>query len=48
MRAVAEVRAASVDVAVQAAKSVIGAKLTGAAKTDVCKKSLAEVKARLN
>ncbi|MEL6744970.1 MAG: F0F1 ATP synthase subunit B [Pseudomonadota bacterium] len=47
-QAVAEVRAASVDVAVQAAKSVIGAKLTGAAKTDVFKKSLAEVKARLN
>jgi len=47
-QAVADVRAASVDVAVQAAEAVIGSKLTGTAKADVFKKSLAEVKARLN
>jgi len=47
-QAVADVRAASVDVAVQAAEAVIGAKLTGTVKSDVFKKSLAEVKSRLN
>ncbi|MEL6946811.1 MAG: F0F1 ATP synthase subunit B [Pseudomonadota bacterium] len=47
-QAVAEVKAASVDLAVKAAEAVIGNKLTGTAKTDVFKKSLEEVKARLN
>ncbi|MEL6966072.1 MAG: F0F1 ATP synthase subunit B [Pseudomonadota bacterium] len=47
-QAVADVKAASVDLAVKAAEAVIGNKLTGTAKTDVFKKSLEEVKARLN
>ncbi|MEM8749995.1 MAG: F0F1 ATP synthase subunit B [Pseudomonadota bacterium] len=47
-QAIAEVKAAAVDIATTAAEQLIGQKMTGAAATDVFKKSLAEVKARLN
>lgn len=47
-QAIAEVKAAAVDIATSAAEQLIGKKMIGAAATDVFKKSLAEVKARLN
>ncbi|MEP1209165.1 MAG: F0F1 ATP synthase subunit B [Rhizobiaceae bacterium] len=47
-QAVAEVRTAAVDLAVEAAEAVIEKKMTGAASTDMFKSSLAELKARMN
>ena len=47
-QAIAEVKAAAVDIAVDAAESLMGKKMSGAAGGDMFKKSLAEVKARMN
>lgn len=47
-QAIAEVKAAAVDIAVEAAESLMGKKMSGAAGADMFKKSLAEVKARMN
>jgi F-type H+-transporting ATPase subunit b len=47
-QAIAEVKAAAVDVAVEAAQNLMGKKMSGAAGGDMFKKSLAEVKARMN
>ena len=47
-QAIAEVKAAAVDIAVEAAESLMGKKMSGAAGGDMFKKSLAEVKARMN
>ena len=47
-QALAEVRTAAVDLAVEAAESVISQKMTGAANTSMFKSSLAELKARMN
>ncbi len=47
-QAVAEVKAAAVEVAVDAAESLIGKKMAGAEATNMFKQSLAEVKARMN
>ncbi|CAG1015520.1 MAG: F0F1 ATP synthase subunit B [Rhizobiaceae bacterium] len=46
--AVNEVRARAVDVAVEAARSVLAAKVDGKADSDLFKASVAELKARLN
>ena len=47
-QAVAEVKAKAVDVAVDAAQTIIGDKMTGGGAEDYFKQSLAEVKARMN
>jgi len=47
-QAIAEVKAAAVDIAVEAAEGLMGKKMSGAAGGDMFKKSLAEVKARMN
>ncbi len=47
-QAIAEVKAAAVDVAVEAAQNLMGKKMSGATGGDMFKKSLAEVKARMN
>ena len=47
-QAVAEVKAAAVDVAVAAAGRVLADKVTGRTQTDLFKKSLDEVRARMN
>ena len=47
-QAVAEVKAAAVEIAVDAAEQLMGSKMTGSAGNDMFKKSLAEVKSRLN
>jgi len=47
-QAVAEVRAAAVEVAVEASEKIIADRMSGAAANDAFKKSLAEVKARMN
>lgn len=47
-QAVAEVRSTAVDVAINAAEALIGKQMSGAAAGDMFKKSLAEVKARMN
>jgi len=47
-QALAEVKASAVDLAVEAAQSVIGKKMGGAASDDLFKKSLSELKARMN
>jgi F-type H+-transporting ATPase subunit b len=46
--AIAEVRANAVDLAVEAARKVLGDKVDSAASADLFKASLAEVKAKLN
>jgi F-type H+-transporting ATPase subunit b len=43
-----EVRASAVDMALAAATQILGDKVTGKAATDLFKKSLAEVKTRMN
>jgi len=48
VQAIAEVKASAVDVAVEAAQAVMGKKMSGAASNDMFKKSLAELKARMN
>lgn len=47
-QALADVKASAVDLAIDAAQAVIGKKMTGAANGDMFKKSLSELKARLN
>jgi len=47
-QAIAEVKSNAVDIAVDAAEALIGNKMSGAAAGDMFKKSLAEVKARMN
>ena len=47
-QAMAEVKASAVDLAIEAAQSVIGKKMGGAAGNDMFKKSLSELKARMN
>ncbi len=47
-QAVAEVRAAAVEMAVEASQKIIAGRMSGDAAGDVFKKSLAEVKARMN
>ena len=47
-QAMAEVRTAAVDLAVEAAEAVITKKMTGAASTSIFKSSLAELKERMN
>ena len=47
-QAVAEVKAAAVDLAVEATQSLIGSKMSGSASNDMFKKSLAEIKANMN
>lgn len=47
-QAVAEVRAAAVDVAVEASQKIIADRMSGSAASDAFKKSLEEVKARMN
>lgn len=47
-QALAEVRTAAVDLAVEAAEAVIEKKMTGAASTSMFKSSLAELKSRMN
>lgn len=46
--ALAEVRAAAVDVAVSAAEQLVAGKMTAAKSGDLIKQSIAEVKAKLN
>lgn len=46
--AIAEVKSVAVDLAVEAAQAVIGKKMAGAGGGDFFKKSLAEVKERMN
>ncbi|MGI9354313.1 MAG: F0F1 ATP synthase subunit B [Rhizobiaceae bacterium] len=47
-QAVAEVRAVAVEVAIGASEKIIADRMSGAAASDAFKKSLAEVKARMN
>ena len=47
-QAMAEVRTAAVDLAVEAAEAVITKKMTGATSTSIFKSSLAELKERMN
>ena len=47
-QAIADVRSNAVDIAVGAAESLIGKKMTAATNADLFKKSLAEVKSRMN
>ena len=47
-QALAEVRTAAVDLAVEAAEAVIQKKMTGDASADMFKSSLAELKSRMN
>lgn len=47
-QALAEVREAAVDLAIEAAESVITKKMSGATSTNMFKSSLAELKARMN
>ncbi len=47
-QAIAEVKTSAVDLAVEAAQSVIGNKMSGAVSDDLFKKSLSELKARMN
>lgn len=47
-QALAEVKASAVDLAIEAAQSVIGKNMAGAGGNDMFKKSLAELKARMN
>ena len=46
--AVAEVRAAAVDIAVEAARKVLGDRMTGELNAELFRNSLGEVKAKLN
>ncbi|MEL7229524.1 MAG: F0F1 ATP synthase subunit B [Pseudomonadota bacterium] len=47
-QALADVKSTAVDIAVEAAQSVLGSKMSGSANTDMFKSSLAEIKARMN
>ncbi|MEL6504026.1 MAG: F0F1 ATP synthase subunit B [Pseudomonadota bacterium] len=47
-QALADVKSTAVDIAVEAAQSVLGSKISGSANTDMFKSSLAEIKARMN
>ncbi len=47
-QALAEVKASAIDVAIEAAEGIVGKKMTGAASGDLFKKSLSELKSRMN
>ncbi|MEL7273552.1 MAG: F0F1 ATP synthase subunit B [Pseudomonadota bacterium] len=47
-QALADVKSTAVDIAVEAAQSVLESKMSGSANTDMFKSSLAEIKARMN